>query len=101
MVVLPSFDNSLSFRFDVDSLLKTNFKSSSSSMFEDYFRDILFPYFEFQKFNQFFCQKYYKFLSIKLGYIYALAADQYIFVHTAGGTPSSIRTSQLSPAGRG
>jgi len=51
MVVVPSFDNSLSFRFDVVSLLKTNFKSSSSSMFEDYFRDILPPYFEFQKFN--------------------------------------------------
>ena len=33
------------------SLLKTNFKSSSSSMFEDYFRDIMSPYFEFQKFN--------------------------------------------------
>jgi len=42
MVVVPSFDNSLSFRFDVVSLFKTNFKSSSSSMFED---------FEFQKFN--------------------------------------------------
>ena len=45
MVVVPSFDNSLSFRFDVVSLLKTNFKSSSSSMFEDYFRDIMSPYF--------------------------------------------------------
>ena len=51
MVVVPSFDNSLSFRFDVVSLLKTNFKSSSSSMFEDYFRDIMSPYFEFRKFN--------------------------------------------------
>ena len=51
MVVVPSFDNSLSFRFDVVSLLKTNFKSSSSSMFEDYFRDSMSPYFEFQKFN--------------------------------------------------
>jgi len=51
MVVVPSFDNSLSFRFDVVSLLKTNFKSSSSSMFEDYFRDIMSPYFKFQKFN--------------------------------------------------
>jgi len=50
MVVVPSFDNSLSFRFDVVSLLKINFKSSSS-MFEDYFRDIVSPYFEFQKFN--------------------------------------------------
>ena len=54
MVVVPSFDNSLSFRFDVISLLKTNFKSSSSSMFEDYFRDIMSPYFEFQKFNSCF-----------------------------------------------
>ena len=51
MVAVPSFDNSLSFRFDVVSLLKTNFKSSPSSMFEDYFRDIMLPYFEFQKFN--------------------------------------------------
>ena len=51
MVVVPSFGNSLSFRFDVVSLLKTNFKSSSSSMFEDYFGDIMSPYFEFQKFN--------------------------------------------------
>ena len=51
MDVVPSFDNSLSFRFDVVSLLKTNFKSSSSSMFEDYFRDIMLRYFEFQKFN--------------------------------------------------
>jgi len=51
MVVVPSFDNSLSFRFDVVSLLKTNFKSSTSSMFEDYFRDIMSQYFEFQKFN--------------------------------------------------
>jgi len=51
MVVVPSFDNSLSFRFDVVSLLRTNFKSSSSSMFEYYFRDIMSPYFEFQKFN--------------------------------------------------
>jgi len=50
MVVVPSFDNILSFRFDVVSLLKTNFKSSSSSMFEDYFRDIMSPYFEFSKF---------------------------------------------------
>jgi len=48
MIVVPSFDNSLSFRFDVVSFLKTNFKSSSSSMFEDYFRDIMSPYFEFQ-----------------------------------------------------
>jgi len=53
MVVVPSFDNSSSFRFDVVSLLKTNFKSSSSSMFEDYFRDIMSPYFEFQKFNSY------------------------------------------------
>ena len=51
MVVVPSFDNSLSFRFDVVSLLETNFKSSSSSMFDDYFRDIMPPYFEFQNFN--------------------------------------------------
>jgi len=48
MVVVPSFDNSLSLRFDVVSLLKINFKSSSSSMFEDYFRDIMSSYFEFQ-----------------------------------------------------
>ena len=51
MVVVPPCDNSLSFRFDVVSLLKTNLKSSSSSMFEDYFKDIMSPYFEFQKFN--------------------------------------------------
>jgi len=30
---------------------KQNFNSSSSSMFEDYFKDIMSPYFEFQKFN--------------------------------------------------